>query len=83
MDPTRTHKSPFPFAETEGKRAGERRESLAADAVVVVVVANAVVVRISMGRDDGKAEDGQAKNGQQNLFHFNLRERCFMPEYDT
>jgi len=59
------------------KKKGQRRGKLAADAVVVVIMTDAAVMRVSVGRDDGEAENGQAENGKQNLFHGNLlRTRC-------
>ena len=48
------------------------RRILAADAVVVVIMTNAAVVRIGVRGGDGEAENGQTENGKQNLFHGNL-----------
>ena len=64
----RTHKGPFSSRKYEEK-GPETRELLAADAVVVVVMADTAMVRVGMRGGDGKAENGQAKNGKQNLFH--------------
>ena len=54
------------------KKKGQRRGKLAADAVVVVIMTDAAVMRIGVCGGDGEAENGQAENGKQNLFHGNL-----------
>jgi len=51
------------------KKKGQRRGKLAADAVVVVIMTDAAVMRIGVCGGDGEAENGQAENGKQNLFH--------------
>ena len=60
------------------KKKGQRRGKLAADAVVVVIMTDAAVMRIGVCGGDGEAENGQAENGKQNLFHGNLLRRYAM-----